>query len=666
MSTGPLPEPRRRTVFGLKITGEVRIWILVAVLLATSASLFIGPVMNLEPLHAPLRFPLWSVAVMFFIGELLVVHLQLKRDAYTFTLTDIALTLSLFFADPAHVIIGQVIGSAVAIGFFRRQQLIKGAFNVSHYSVDAALATLLFHALVSHSDPLNVATWGVVALCTALVSTLGTLVVGLAIHLSGARQDRLTLARGLGFGYGVTAANTSISLLAVYILWKEPYAAALLIVPTALLFAAYRAYIAQRDKTESVEFLYESSRSVQRQESAEEAVMTLLLQARDMFRAETTQVTLFTDEEGTGIRSVVGPGDRLDVMKRVTLDPKQGVWARVTAEAQALLIPHPIENDRLRVYFASRGVYKDAMVAPLFGTEGVIGTMVVGDRLGDVSTFDEEDLRLFETLANHASVSLENARLVDQLKGSLAHLTEMNRLKDDFVAAVSHELRTPLTSIQGYVKTLLRPEMRDFDPDERTSFLEAVDRQSERLRALIEDLLVVARLDAHEVVPILTPVHIADVVDRVVTELRDPLAQHPLSVEMDPELPRIQSDEGKIQQILTNLIDNACKYTPDGSDIVVRVHPEGEGITISVVDTGAGIPPEQQDLVFDRFYQVDQSSTRKAGGTGLGLYLCRRLSEALGGRIWLERSDATGSTFSLWVPAAVTPHEGARAAESVN
>jgi two-component system phosphate regulon sensor histidine kinase PhoR len=216
------------------------------------------------------------------------------------------------------------------------------------------------------------------------------------------------------------------------------------------------------------------------------------------------------------------------------------------------------------------------------------------------------------------------------------------------------------------VKTLLRPEMRDFDPDERTSFLEAVDRQSERLRALIEDLLVVARLDAHEVVPILTPVHIADVVDRVVTELRDPLAQHPLSVEMDPELPRIQSDEGKIQQILTNLIDNACKYTPDGSDIVVRVHPEGEGITISVVDTGAGIPPEQQDLVFDRFYQVDQSSTRKAGGTGLGLYLCRRLSEALGGRIWLERSDATGSTFSLWVPAAVTPHEGARAAESVN
>ena len=143
------------------------------------------------------------------------------------------------------------------------------------------------------------------------------------------------------------------------------------------------------------------------------------------------------------------------------------MWAEVVASAKAVSVPRPIADDRMRLYFASRGVFKDAMVAPLFGEDGaVVGTLLVGDRLGDVSTFDQEDLKLLETLANHASVSLENARLVERLQESLIHLTEMNRLKDDFVAAVSHELRTPLTSIQGYVKTLLRPEMESFDPDQ--------------------------------------------------------------------------------------------------------------------------------------------------------------------------------------------------------
>lgn len=289
------------------------------------------------------------------------------------------------------------------------------------------------------------------------------------------------------------------------------------------------------------------------------------------------------------------------------------------------------------------------MVAPIFGRDGVVGTIMVGDRLGEVSTFDSEDLKLFETLSNHASVSLENARLVDRLKESLAHLTEMNRLKDDFVAAVSHELRTPLTSIQGYIKTLLRPEMRDYDRDAQHSFLEAVDRQSERLRSLIEDLLVVARLDAHEVTPTWTPVHIDDVVERVLVELRDRKTSHDLVAEV-ADVPTVDSDEGKIQQIITNLVDNACKYSPVGTTVRVEAHVEGEGVNVSVIDQGHGIPADEHERIFDRFYQVDQSSTRQAGGTGLGLYLCRRLADALGGRIWLERSDEKGSTFSFWVP----------------
>ena len=123
-------------------------------------------------------------------------------------------------------------------------------------------------------------------------------------------------------------------------------------------------------------------------------------------------------------------------MTPVEFDPTEGVWARVASEDVAVLVARPITNDRLRKHFAERNM-RDAMVAPLHGEGTVIGTMTVGNRLGEVTTFNSEDLKLFETLANHASVSVQNARLIEQLEESLAHLTEMNRLKDDFVAAVS-------------------------------------------------------------------------------------------------------------------------------------------------------------------------------------------------------------------------------------
>ncbi len=635
-----------------RITGSTRVWAFNACLGLGAAALYFFLVGKMEPIAiAPIKFPMWGVAILFFLGETLVVHLQFRRDAYTYSLAEIALVLALFFAAPSDLVIGQFIGSFIALAVGRRQSLIKAVFNVSHYCFEAGVAAILFHWLIDSSAPTGPMGWLVVVVCTTMVASVGTAMVAIAISLSGGNLKIRTVLQGLGYGYVVMLTNTSLALLAVEILWRDPAASWLLAVPTGLLFVSYRAYIGQREKREGIELLYESSRTVQRSHSSEQAVLTLLKQAREMFRAETAQLTLFSEEEEqVGLRTVVGPGDHVAIMEHVEMNPKEGVWARVASEGQAVLIPRPIQNDRLRVDFAARNVFKDAMVAPLFGREGVIGTVLVGDRLGEVSTFDSEDLKLFETLANHATVSLENARLVDRLRDSLAHLTEMNRLKDDFVAAVSHELRTPLTSIQGYVKTLLRPEMRDFDHDQQVSFLEAVDRQSERLRMLIEDLLVVARLDADEIAPMWTPVHIDQVIERVLVELRDRKVSHDLVTELASGLPTIDSDEGKIHQIITNLVDNACKYTPDGTQVEVRCEQEGEGVTVTVADQGEGIPSVEHEKIFDRFYQVDQSSTRKVGGTGLGLYLCRRLAESLGGRIWLEKSDSTGSTFSLWVP----------------
>jgi signal transduction histidine kinase len=246
-------------------------------------------------------------------------------------------------------------------------------------------------------------------------------------------------------------------------------------------------------------------------------------------------------------------------------------------------------------------------------------------------------------------LALENTRLVGELQESLAQMTELNRMKDDFVAVVSHELRTPLTSVQGYIKTLLQlsPEL---EPSQQRSFLEAADRQSERLRRLIEQLLVVSRLESHVEPLVWRSVSLARVTAQVVDELRSRAHGHTFDVRFPAELSDVETDESKLYQILSNLVENALKYSPSDTRVTIRGEPSVHGVVITVEDEGGGIPADEQERVFERFYQVDSSHTRRQGGTGLGLYICKMMSDAIGARIWLARSDAGGSEFCLFVP----------------
>jgi signal transduction histidine kinase len=243
----------------------------------------------------------------------------------------------------------------------------------------------------------------------------------------------------------------------------------------------------------------------------------------------------------------------------------------------------------------------------------------------------------------------ENTMLVGELQESLARMTELNRMKDDFVAVVSHELRTPLTSIQGYIKTLLQLSP-DLEEEQRRSFLEAADRQSERLRRLIEQLLVVSRLESHGEPLVWQPVSLARVTAHVVDELRPRAHGHTFDVRIPPDLPEVETDEAKLHQILSNLVENALKYAPPDTRVTVKAEPSVHGVVLTVEDEGPGIPADAQVHVFERFFQVDSSHTRRVGGTGLGLYICREMAKAIGARIWLARSDAHGSEFSLFVP----------------
>ncbi|GBC86995.1 Sensor histidine kinase WalK [bacterium HR12] len=200
------------------------------------------------------------------------------------------------------------------------------------------------------------------------------------------------------------------------------------------------------------------------------------------------------------------------------------------------------------------------------------------------------------------------------------------------------------------------------DEEQRRSFLQAADRQGDRLRRLIEQLLSVARLESHVEPLTLSPVSVEQVARHVVDELRASAHGHTFDLRFDPSLPLIETDEAKVHQILSNLVENALKYSPPDTRVTIRGARMGDGVVVSVEDEGRGIPEEAQERVFDRFYQVDSSATRSVGGTGLGLYICRKLADLLGGRVWLERSGPEGTVFRLWIPGV--PPTGRPVAEA--
>ncbi len=228
-------------------------------------------------------------------------------------------------------------------------------------------------------------------------------------------------------------------------------------------------------------------------------------------------------------------------------------------------------------------------------------------------------------------------------------LRRTERLRRELTANVSHELRTPLTSIKGFTETLLDGAMRDEATCRR--FLTIIQSEVDRLVKLVDDLLDLSRLESRHVTLDLQPVDVGALAAHTADKLR-PLADAgglTLLVQAPPGVVA-PADRDRLEQVLTNLIDNALKYTPPGGRVEVSVVPRGEEVEVTVSDTGRGIPPEDLPHVFERFYRVDRSRTRGSGGTGLGLAIARHIVEAHGGRISVRSRPGEGTTFTVTLP----------------
>jgi two-component system phosphate regulon sensor histidine kinase PhoR len=240
----------------------------------------------------------------------------------------------------------------------------------------------------------------------------------------------------------------------------------------------------------------------------------------------------------------------------------------------------------------------------------------------------------------------------------VTELKNIDKMKSGFVAMASHELRTPLTAIKGFVSTLLMDDT--FSPEERREFHMIIDHECDRLKRLIDDLLNTARIEAGESLkPLYSEVDISGLLDKVVRVQQQASVRHQVKLEVHNQLPDlIVADEDKLDQIFTNLLNNAIKYSPEGGDVVVHAWNEGETILFGVEDQGIGIPKEHQAKVFERFHRVNNEDNRKIYGTGLGLYLVHHLVHQVHlGKIWVESEVGKGSTFYFRIPSKIDMEE---------
>jgi two-component system sensor histidine kinase KdpD len=286
------------------------------------------------------------------------------------------------------------------------------------------------------------------------------------------------------------------------------------------------------------------------------------------------------------------------------------------------------------------------------GTIGIIG--LDGDKPGPLLSPDQR--RLLDSLVDQAALAIERINLVQDIdRARIAAETE--RLRSALLTSISHDLRTPLASILGSATTL-RSYGRTMDPAAQDELMGTIQEESERLNRFISNLLDMTRLESGAIKPRAEMVDLADVLGSALRRAGPVLAKHRVDVALAPNLPMLKLDPVLFEQVLFNLLDNAGKYSPADTRILVQARRESDVVQLEIADEGDGIPPADLERVFDKFYRV-QAADRKGAGTGLGLAICRGFVEAMGGTIAAgNRTDGRGALLTIVLP--VPPEERTR------
>jgi signal transduction histidine kinase len=313
-----------------------------------------------------------------------------------------------------------------------------------------------------------------------------------------------------------------------------------------------------------------------------------------------------------------------------------------------------VNNVRLEKDFLPNPMLPDThaeMAVPMIVGDKVIGVFDVQSEIEN--RFTQEDASIFTTLASQAAIALQNARSYMEQAATVTQLRELDRLKSSFLANMSHELRTPLNSILGFTDVMLEeldgPLTPNMDND-----LKLIQKNGKHLLHLINDVLDMAKIESGKMNLVIEKFNLNETIEDVMNITSSLANEKSLALFIEPDSDKdvfIRADHTRLRQVLINLVNNGIKFTEKGSVSVCIEHKEND-VLIAIKDTGLGIPADHLESVFQEFTQVDSTTTRKVGGTGLGLPISRRLIEMHGGKLWAESNGVSGkgSTFNILLP----------------
>ncbi len=298
---------------------------------------------------------------------------------------------------------------------------------------------------------------------------------------------------------------------------------------------------------------------------------------------------------------------------------------------------------------------RSRIVAPLMQGPTAIGMVSLVRR--EAHGFSKQEIELVGLLGRLVASAVQNIRAYEAERNTVEELRRLSALRADFVSLVSHELRAPMASVVGSAQTL-QQRWRELTPDQRESFLGLIGSETERLAALVGDVLDTSRIEAGTFSYRFDDVDLGGLVRDSVASVAVGQDEVAVTADVVEALPQIRGDRDRLRQVLTNLIDNAVKYSPAGGEVVVRAYREDSHVHVAVSDRGPGVPAEQQRLIFEKFGRATTPGSQGKPGTGLGLFIARSIAEAHGGSLTVYSAPAQGATFTLALPVSAPPELG--------
>jgi PAS domain S-box-containing protein len=555
--------------------------------------------------------PEWTILLALLalvaVAERIELDLRFDRAGVSFTLIEAAIAVALLLLHPAHVVV-VVTGGMLLVQVLRGFPARKFVFNVSQVSAGVTAAAAVA-ALVPAVGPLigGRPALGALAGVGAYAVVNSVALAGLLLRVVG--QDAFTsIRRQVPVALAAALGTTSLGIVGTALWFSEPALIVLLLAPGAAIHLAARGQV--RAAVLLDQLRADHDRLTRIVDGAHDGIVLL-------DRSGTVQVWNPAMVEVTGL-----PADR------VLGKPIERVLTDTVREGE-----HAVRG-RWLVDQAHQGAARRELDARLRHVDG----------------------SLREVRETHSLVFDERGRCTGDVVvvRDVSRQRELERLRGDFVARVSHELRTPLTPIRGFASILLR-RGEHLDADQRHDALERIVERADHLSDLVEDLLLVTRLDRRELDELVhpRPTPLAPVLEAAAETARTRDPARTISIHLAPGTGEALADPERVRQIVVALLDNACLYSPPDTPIEVELDQAGDEVRVRVVDHGPGIPRDRRETIFEQFHRLEDPLTMQTGGVGLGLFIARRLAEAMHGTLMIEDArNGRGATFVLQLPAA--------------